>query len=148
MIQRIQTVFLLVAILALSLEIVTPTVISSVREASGVFQDGQLSVNENIPSVGILALGGLLALITIFLFRNRKLQKQFIILAILAILGSNLFFGWTYLPFAQQLMATANAQVNPGLGAFMPVVAIIGLMLAYRGVSKDDEIVKSMDRLR
>ncbi|MBK7371030.1 MAG: DUF4293 family protein [Saprospiraceae bacterium] len=42
----------------------------------------------------------------------------------------------------------SNAAITPGIGAFMPVIAMIALIFAYRGITKDDKIVKSMDRLR
>nr|MBP8942218.1 DUF4293 family protein [Saprospiraceae bacterium] len=86
--------------------------------------------------------------ITIFLFKNRKLQKALVLAGIVGILATNLVVGATFLAPTQSIMNISNATITPGIGAFMPVIAMISLIFAYRGISKDDKIVKSMDRLR
>ena len=36
----------------------------------------------------------------------------------------------------------------PGFAAFMPIVAIIPIMLAIRSIAKDEALVRSLDRIR
>jgi len=37
---------------------------------------------------------------------------------------------------------------NDGIGLYMPLVALVFLLLAMRFISKDEKTVRSMDRLR
>jgi hypothetical protein len=41
-----------------------------------------------------------------------------------------------------------SAILEPGYRIIMPLLSLIFLVLAYLGVKKDDELVKSYDRLR
>jgi hypothetical protein len=41
-----------------------------------------------------------------------------------------------------------NVSLVPGIKTFIPVVTIILSILAYRGIKKDEALVKSYDRLR
>ncbi len=148
MVQRIQTVFLLIAATALALMLTYPLVKTSVPEASGLYQDGLLYTQENLPSTVIIGLAILLCIVAIFLFKKRRLQIQFVILAVVFILAGNVIGGYSFLQPTLQIRSVHQATLTPGLGAFMPIVGLICLFLAYRGIRKDEKIVKSMDRLR
>ena len=148
MIQRIQTVFLILAVCTIGLEVFTPIVRSSITETSGVYQDGLLFIKEDILSMSILIIAAVLALITILLFKNRRIQKWLILLSIAGVFICNLLFGWLYLPITQHIMKNTQATIQPGLGAFMPIVTVLALIFAYKGVKKDDIKIRSMDRLR
>lgn len=84
--------------------------------------------------------------IAIFLFGNRKRQRLITSFCIIACL-SFVSLMW---------MVTNNADKQSGLatqgqwqpGALLPFAAIIFLILAIRGINKDEKLVKSMDRLR
>jgi amino acid transporter len=41
-----------------------------------------------------------------------------------------------------------NAELIPGIKMFFPLIILVTALLAYRGISKDENLVKSYDRLR
>lgn len=148
MIQRIQTVFLLLAVLFLTLQTFTPMVLSKSPEPEGVFQDGRLLVSEYQVSLALLAAAILASLITIFLFKNRKLQKNLVILSIVLIIACHIAGYFYFFPSGSQSTSTLQAGLKPAVGAVLPLFGLILLALAYRFIDKDEKIVKSMDRLR
>lgn len=157
MIQRIQTILLLLAGVALVLllndafqfavldqeaEIVTEAA------ASTAFADGEFTLDDNMILV-LAAMGGaLLAFLTILLFKNRKLQitltKIFIFIALI-INGLVFYLLYKDLGIVQD---NVDAGFTIKTGSFMPVIAIVLGYLALRFIQKDDKLVKSMDRLR
>jgi DMSO reductase anchor subunit len=148
MIQRIQTIFLLIAIFAIGIELTSPLLKSSVSDQAGIYQDGILYIREYMPALIILALALLVILICIFLFKHRKTQKLFVLLSLFIVLAGNLVSGLVFFTPTSTAINLSHAVITPGLGVFMPLIGLISLILAYRGISKDDKIVKSMDRLR
>jgi hypothetical protein len=87
----------------------------------------------------VTAITGLLALATIFLFGNRKLQLK------LCYLGTFLALVLLAIYFVEIANFKSGSIALWALFYF----AIIGcFLLAARGVSKDEKLVKSMDRLR
>ena len=105
---------------------------------------GTAQLQRLLPLTGLLLLIPLVSLITIFLFKNRKLQIRFvlglIILIILLILALAYYFYFVVLHY--------NAEFLPGLSLIFPILMLICACLAYRSIKKDDELVKSYNRLR
>ncbi|MBP8096925.1 MAG: DUF4293 family protein, partial [Saprospiraceae bacterium] len=89
MIQRIQTVFLMIAAVALGTQVATPLVKSSVTDTA-YYRDSLLYLKEYMPTLVLLIVTIALVLITIFLFKNRKLQKTLVLAGIVGILATNL----------------------------------------------------------
>lgn len=148
MIQRIQTIFMILAACALSVQAFTPLLHSSINAQSGIFQDGNVFIKENIPAYALLWTATIMTIIAIFIFKNRKTQKLLVLLSILVVLACNLTSGLSFFAPSEAIVNNLHASISPGIGAFMPLVGLITLLLAYRGINKDDKIVKSMDRLR
>ena len=46
------------------------------------------------------------------------------------------------------ILTKYNAEIIPGFKMVIPVIQLILSILAYRGIRKDDALVKSYDRLR
>ena len=136
MIQRIQTLYLLLA-----------TVVS----AGLIFvfdlwtnQDGVkvFAADVNYVFAGFL-LSALLSLITIFRFKNRK--SQFMLGRLNIILNFILLGFFVY----QSLNLSGETVVSEkGIGIFLPIVSIVFLALANKAIKKDEDLVKSVDRLR
>jgi Domain of unknown function (DUF4293) len=146
MIQRIQTIYLFLAatagfgVLALPFAS-TPEVVQS----SALFSDNLFSTSDNIGLLVLFALAGALAIGSIFLFNNRKVQLKISWAALLA----NLFgFGLAGFLFFQDKARLGSSTVNGGVGAFLPIAFILFVFLAIKGIKKDESIVKSADRLR
>ena len=91
--------------------------------------------------IAFLAAGGV-SLITIFLFKNRKLQMS---LSIVAIVATVIGLGLGLFSF---LNDSANEQAALGLGSLLPILMIIFSFLGWRSIKKDESLVRSMDRLR
>lgn len=146
MLQRIQSIFLLLAGAAsLALFGVPFATTPQPVEGSMLFADAAYNVQDQVALMVLFGLGGVLALAAIFLFRNRLLQMRMSIFAIIAnfigvVLG--------VLFYMQNSQDVGERTINDGIGAYLPIVAIILAILAYRFINKDDKLVRSMDRLR
>lgn len=84
---------------------------------------------------------GLLALISIFLFKDRKLQIKLVGIALVLSLLNLLLF---YL----QTKKFVPGEGNYGISALVAVIIPILLFFALRGIYRDQKLVKSLDRLR
>lgn len=90
--------------------------------------------------MGIVAT---LALISIFLFKNRK--KQFVfnrinILCNLIILGVLVYW---------KLNSSGEVEISEkGVLVLVPLISIVFLFMANRAIRRDEQLVKSADRLR
>lgn len=79
----------------------------------------------------------------IVLFKNRKLQ--FVLNRL------NIIFNLTLLGvFVYRLLTlSGEAQVSEkGIGMFLPIISIVFLVMANKAIKKDEDLVKSVDRLR
>ncbi|MBC2839774.1 DUF4293 domain-containing protein [Robiginitalea sp. SC105] len=136
MIQRIQTVYLLLVALAAG---VLPFWVNLWTQADGtaVYAKGELWIS--------LAFYGsaLLAVVSMLRFKNRKSQfvlNRFNMLLHLFLLG---FF------VIRALNISGETQVSEkGIGMLIPVFSIVLLVLANRAIKRDEDLVKSVDRLR
>ena len=155
MIQRIQSVYLslitLLSLLFLTGSFLTFTEKSGslIRVAfNGIFRDnaGQnLELIEKLlPLSIIIILIPILSLIAIFIFKNRKIQMKVVL--ILIILSIVLIIALIHVSF--RIISKFDATIIPGIKMILPVLILIISILAYRGIRKDDQLVKSYDRLR
>jgi len=140
MIQRIQSVYLLFVALFMLAVLFVPTVsvVRIIGEPSQTLD--LLSFGSGIPSV-IILITGILAVVTIFLYKRRKLQIRLcycIYVLILLSYGSISF--WLYYQ--------DNAMVSMRIGSILPVMAVIITSAAIRRIEKDEKLVRSLDRLR
>jgi peptidoglycan/LPS O-acetylase OafA/YrhL len=131
MIQRIQSVWLLLAALVMITIFFLPIYLLNGRPES--------MQNDYIGMI-LAALSVILSIYTIFRFKNRKAQLSFVWLNILLTIG---LLAW--------ILVRINNMIGTGgyrLGAFVPVAVLILLFMARSGIRKDDKLLKSLDRLR
>ncbi|MCW3123765.1 MAG: hypothetical protein JWQ38_3257 [Flavipsychrobacter sp.] len=113
---------------------------------NGLDTTGVLRVGDHYPSLIIAVVITLLPLVTIFMFRNRKQQMRMI--------AYNLVAESTFVAMLLTRVTRLEKLTPPPtsgtywIGAILPIVAIIFLIMAMIGVRKDDKLVKSVDRLR
>lgn len=148
MIQRIQTVFLFICAIAMSVQLFLPLVSVNPVQATGLYQDGLLFTREDIIALILVALAVLLPLIAIFLFKNRNLQKNLILVSIIGLFGGVVAAAVAFVPPTQAIINSLSSKLRLQPAIFMPLLGLISLILAYRYVVKDQKIIKSMDRLR
>lgn len=150
MIQRIQTLFLIVSTAILSLLYIFPLTEFSDDNSQifnfsvfGIFADNE-EIISTIPLLILLSIVVLLSLISIFAFKNRSLQMRLSVFNILVLIG---FIGM----FAFYIFNTTdsiNANIHYTIFSVMPVISIILIYLAYRAIKRDEELVRSADRIR
>lgn len=128
MIQRIQTLYLLICLVL--------TVVCVVFEVKAENQPWAL--------MAIMAVTGVLEFMGIFLFRRRALQMRVCTFCIILLLG------WyaTYVAFAYMVGEGLVGEFRPQLWASIPAINAILLYLAFRGILRDEMLVRSLDRLR
>jgi succinate-acetate transporter protein len=141
MIQRIQSLWLLLASLCSGLVFLPP--LANGMENLQLYMNGWTLNDTVIESTGalwVLALGcALLPLPVIFQFRKRSRQVRMIRVIMLL----NLIL---VLLLSVEIYQAENAKPSPGL--ILIPAAIIFLFLAAGAISKDDKLVRSADRLR
>jgi hypothetical protein len=137
MIQRIQTVYLLIALVILgALPFVFPLFTMSDGKEFRFMNDSFYTV--------LFGLSTTLTLISIMYFKKR--QHQFVLNRLTIIL--NLILLGLFVYRSLNLSGEAIQVSEKGIGMFLPIVAIVFLALANRAIKKDEDLVKSADRLR
>jgi hypothetical protein len=97
----------------------------------------------NILYTIIFGLSTSLAVLSLLSFKKR--QTQFVINRLNIILNLILLGLFVY----RTLNLSGETLVSEkGIGMFLPIVAIFLLVLANRAIKKDEDLVKSVDRLR
>ena len=152
--QRIQTIFLLLAAIALGL-LFAPfmsffTVSGSQEHVQasevGVLADGIFNIQDHIVFPILIVVAVLPSIAAIFLFNNRTLQLTLsrftLVVCIIILLLTGVFF---YLDYQ---LIKADSLVSGEFGLLSPVLGVIFSLLASRGIKKDEQLVKSSDRLR
>lgn len=145
MIQRIQTLWLLVAGLLNAGVFYFPLYRGHVQTA-GVDTLVYLTVGPRLPLVLLAIVMTALPLITIAMFGNRKRQKRMTAISIVATLAFISFAMTQVTPFLEANAGIANDSY--WIGMILPFIAIVFLILAFLGIRKDDKLVRSLDRLR
>ena len=152
MIQRIQTLFLLAAAALLAGMLVLP--LAEIQTDAGItytgfcrgFQDGNGDLVVSTWPLFILALTmACLLLVNIFLFRKRKIQIRICVYSIVLGFGliGMMYYFWVIV-FRQLLVADYWFRMP----VVFPVLAIILIYLAFRGIRKDEILIRSLDRIR
>ncbi|WP_318342786.1 DUF4293 domain-containing protein [Flagellimonas baculiformis] len=136
MIQRIQTFYLVIVALIAG---VLPFFLNLWVEVDGKEVYAQ---NEVMLSVAFYA-SAVLAVIAILLYKKR--QNQFVVNRLNIILNLFLLGFFVYRSLSLSGEAVASEK---GIGMLIPVFSIVFLVLANRAIKKDEDLVKSVDRLR
>ena len=137
MIQRIQTVYLLIALVSLgALPFVFPLFTMSNGKEFRFMNDSFYTV--------LFGLSTTLILISIMYFNKR--QHQFVLNRLTIIL--NLILLGLFVYRSLNLSGETPLVSEKGIGMFVPVLAIVLLVLANKAIKKDEDLVKSVDRLR
>lgn len=157
MIQRIQTLWLILASLTLFLLFVFPYShfadqlgIAHALKITGLYKNtgGQtILVHPFILQTITTVILAVLPFIIIFNYKSRKRQSQFIYLMITFIVLLGI---WLYVS-SQKAIDAVNQQIGIGnldIGTLLIPVCFIFLFLALKGIRHDERIIKSADRLR
>jgi hypothetical protein len=136
MIQRIQTLYLLLAA-AVTGGLIFVFHLWITEEGKFVF------AADNILFLSLFLGSTLLSLVSIFMYTNRKLQ--FVLGRLNIILN---FFLLGFFVYQSLKVSGETAVSEKGIGMLLPIVSIVLLALANKAIKKDEDLVKSVDRLR
>ena len=159
MIQRIQTLHLLIATILLSLMLLFPlsTFICGEQEvilkAFGANLGAEGTANLPLYLGIVIAAATLLPFVTIFLYKHRMLQIRLCGVEIALTVGV-LAFEAIYIYLTNNMLVEWHAAmqqpvaISLGIVAFAPIAAIFFVALAMRATLRDELLVRSLDRIR
>ena len=136
MLQRIQTIYLLLAAIT-SAGLIFVFALWENSAGESVYAQDQLI------AFGMFIASAAISLVSIFMFKNRKLQ--FVLGRLNIIL--NLFLLGVFVYWSLTLPGEMDIS-EKGIGMFLPIISIVFLVLANKAIKKDEDLVKSVDRLR
>ena len=149
MIQRKQSLFLLVAMLLILLTLMFPFIDSEFLlfdsfKLQQIGIDNPISIN-SFPIAIYLILLSVLHLLAIFLFKKRPLQMRITLFSLLLSLG---FYGLLlfYHFQAKEQFGIEFSMYNYTL--ITPLIAVVFDFFAFKGIQKDEILVRAADRLR
>ncbi len=143
MIQRIQSIWLLLvavcAFATLKISTYAGNLIQEPTDLSGkvIYQElnGMSSVGNSIITIGV----GILALVSIFIYSNRKLQIKLCVASFFIELSLI-----TMYYFSTKMFKEGSYLI----GAILHILIFVFLILAIMGIRKDTKIVEESSRLR
>lgn len=154
MIQRIQTVFLLIAGILIGALFFVPFGKIASKEGSiylfdmkGIYLEGIPNpeiIYSSLPLVILMAVSLIFIFATIFKFKNRILQMKLSRINIFMQLGSAGLIFYNLYSCAKTLSGVYSFTIF----LVFPLIASILIYLALRAIKKDELLVRSIDRIR
>jgi glycerol uptake facilitator-like aquaporin len=152
MIQRIQSIYLLLASICVFLcyyfsfaKIYTADTFYDFN-IQGIFINDKNVVS--VPYRIIIPALALFSFFAIFMFKNRKAQliiNRFNTLLHIALI---VFIYFSAENTTKYFLQNQDVTISYGLGFFLPVVSLAFLLLANKAIKKDEKLIKAIDRLR
>lgn len=150
MIQRIQSVYLLL-VAVLGCIVATCPLFELFSSEKGVFESyviGAFQNGENLygtwPLMAICVLNILISLLALFMFKNRILQIRLSTFNILLYIG--FYCMLAFYVYAEK--ESFGASFSLKIPFILPLFSIILTFLAIKGIRKDEEVIRSLDRIR
>jgi hypothetical protein len=136
MLQRIQTLYLLASGISMaSLYLWFPLV----RDVTG-----NAVIERDEPLVfGLIFISIVLSIISILTFKKRQMQ---FVLNRLNIISSFVLLG--VFVYRSLTLSGETLVSEKGIGVLLPIISIVLLAMANKAIKKDEDLVKSVDRLR
>lgn len=151
MLQRIQTVYLLIIVALMTATLFLPFANIQIDNAFYQFDATGIASSEELiyPMWGLFALVSAIAIIalaTIFLYKKRILQIRFCVFN--AILMICFYALWGYYVINAQKIAGEGFGFNCKIALTFPFISLILDYLAIRNIGADEALVRSLERLR
>lgn len=143
--QRIQSVYMLVATVLMTVMFFTPLA----RFTPHAGEPIELMVWNYIWIAILVGLAALLPFVTIWLFKDRFLQIRLLVAEIVLLVGAEVFAVVYALRVASGLADISGELVNSyRVTILFPVISIVLVWLAIRGIAKDQRKINSLNRIR
>lgn len=150
MLQRIQTVYLLLASICMVVSLLTHLAVFTVGgeivnfEAMGFYQNEEIIFS----TWGLFIIGNISAVMSVlivFIYKKRMLQIR--------LAGMNLFIIIGYYGLIAFYILKRNPEVGSifqsvGIGMVTPFIAIVLTYLAIRKIGADEALIRSLNRIR
>jgi hypothetical protein len=154
MVQRIQTAWLLISAFLGGL-LIRGGIVNFLDNAGNKLYTGYFGIYKevgnsfeiirtSIPLAAVIFLITILSLVTIFLYKSRKVQRVISLVLICFSLCEVIlisFYSWI-------IARDYGGHLIPGIKMSFPLLILVTLILAYRGITRDEKLVNSYDRLR
>jgi len=158
MIQRIQTVYLSLAFIAMALLFAFPLAqffsetgayVFSVTGLKNMVPGDPNAFNPIIflPLIFVAVVIGLLALFTVFQYKNRSFQIKLTSVGVLSCIALIMGIFFLYIPMIEKKINIVP-DYSKAFGIYLPLVALVFMVMANRAIKRDDKLVRSADRLR
>lgn len=122
--------------------------VPSTIKVTGIYQDvngAQTHAESFIALTAVTAIVGVIPLIFIFLYKNRKQQVLLCYVFIVVIFGYSYWMAETVKSYTGEAALNTN---NFGIGALLSSISIVLILMAAKAIQRDEKLVKSADRLR
>jgi glucan phosphoethanolaminetransferase (alkaline phosphatase superfamily) len=158
MIQRIQTLYLFLALVAICLLFAFPLAQFFAENGAYVFSISGLNnmvpgdpdvFNSLIflPMLVVASCIGLLIVFTIFQYKNRPLQVKLTNVGVLSAIALIMGIFFLYIPMIEKKI-NIIPDYSKAFGIYLPLVALVFMVMANRAIKRDEKLVRSADRLR
>jgi hypothetical protein len=158
MIQRIQTLYLAFAFIAIALIFAFP--LAQFFSENGAFIFSVKGLKNMVPGepnafnpmvflpLIIVVIGlALLNLFTIFQFKNRSFQIKLTNIGVLAGIALIMGIFFLYIPMIEKKINIVP-DYSKAFGIYLPLVALVFMVMANRAIKRDEKLIRSADRLR
>lgn len=159
MLQRIQTLFLLVVVVCMTATAVLPVWSYTLQGDTIELVMGELVLKPSVTQevvqslnmmylLGIAVTAAIIALLNIFKFNNRKVQLKIGMVTSLLII---IYMVLTFLFVPKQAIELGGVDISGvhfQFGYYLTVVALLFNILARVFIKKDEDLVRSVDRIR
>lgn len=146
MIQRKQSIFLLIALICFGLGWIWPLAESELSQHPFLINDGAYTLMDHMVLMAMNGVALLMIFIALLSFRNRPLQVRFSYGSCLMALAIPVL-AWTFL-YNDAPREVNYENLELGWGPFVYVPAFLFLIMAIRAIRKDERLVRSADSLR
>jgi hypothetical protein len=153
MIQRIQSLYMFIASVITSFIIYSPLAfITSPENNVQLYSYGVKNISTSIITTDInpiliiilTVVSAMLGLVTIFLFKKRRLQIWLNILNILILLSIPALIVY----YCVYISVNLNGTVSYTINSVFPFISIILIFLSIKRIQKDEKLIRSVDRIR
>lgn len=140
MIQRKQTLWLLLSVICAALTFEFPFYNGTVINGTDGVTGAEITALDNIWLVLLTSVILLLAVAAVFLYKDRKLQVRLVLIGLLASLG--------LIALYVRYIKNFEPGGRVSLTALLTLGIVIGFFFALRGIRRDQKLVKDLNRLR
>lgn len=154
MIQRIQSLYLLVTAALMAMMLIFPLgrfLIEdqeAVLRAFGYILDTGDKISGTVYMGVLIVAAMVISFVNIFLYKNRILQIRLCFVNVVLLLGAQIFVIYYIYHASASASAISDGMSNYSVVDIFPLVGLVLTWLANKGIIKDETLVRSLDRIR